>query len=187
MVKRLVMTSLLAAALAGPSFAQPEAQSDVQMGPGRRLMQERNVMMDKLNLNEQQQSQMEKFRLEMQKKQITLQSKIGLLRLDLKEIFLGDNPEKSAVEKKMKEISDLQHQEKVAFVDHLFAVKSILSAEQQKIWKKHMLKVGMEFQERIMDRKVRIIERQGNVGQRQGRDMQWQDRDGKEIEVEVER
>lgn len=187
MMKRLVLTTLLAAALAVPSFAQPQAGPDGQR-QGQRMRVERKGMMGDLNLTEQQQTQMQKLRLDMQKKQVALQSKIRLARIELQEIYLADNPEKSAIEKKMKEISDLQYQVKVAHVDHQFAVKNILTAEQQKIWKKHMMNAGMDMREREMgQRQVRIIERQGDDQARPGRMMRWQGEDGKEIEVEIER
>jgi Spy/CpxP family protein refolding chaperone len=169
MVKRLAMTSLLAAALALPSFAQQESAPDPGMRQGRGPVQQRNTLMKQLNLTDQQQTQMQKLRLDMQKKEVALQGKVRLLRIELKELFLADDPEKNAIEKKMKEISDLQHQEKVASLEHLFAVKTVLTPEQQKIWKKHMREVGPEFRQGMMQRqgnrregmqRERIINRQ---------------------------
>jgi Spy/CpxP family protein refolding chaperone len=169
MVKRLAMTTLLAAALALPTFAQPETTPGPEMRQGRGPMQQRNMMMKQLNLTDQQQSQMQKLRFDMQKKQVTLQGKVRLLRIELKELFVADDPDKNTIEKKTREISDLQHQEKVSSLDHLFAVKNILTPEQQKLWKKHMREVGPEFQQRIRQRlgermegaqRERIIERQ---------------------------
>ena len=187
MMKQFVMTTLLAAALAAPSYAQPQAGPGPQ-GQGQRIRIERRGMMDQLNLTEQQETQMQKLRLDMQKKQVALQSKIRMARLELKEIYLADNPEKSAIEKKMKEISDLQHQSKIARVDHQFAVKNILTAEQQKIWKKNVMNAGTDMRERGLERRqVRIFQRQGDGQPRPGRMMQWQGEDGKEIEVEIER
>ena len=49
------------------------------------------------------------------------------------------NPEDLArIEKKMKEVSDLQYQEKLAWLDHTFAVRAILTPEQIGVWKKGM-------------------------------------------------
>jgi hypothetical protein len=52
----------------------------------------------------------------------------------------------------MKEVSELQYQEKLNGLDHLFAVKAILTPEQQKMWKEHMKQMGPEMRERMMGR-----------------------------------
>ena len=101
-------------------------------------------MMEMLKLTDQQKGQMEKLRTDLQKKQVTAQGKIAVLRVELKELFQAENPDRTAIEKKMKEVSDLQHQEKLNGLDHLFAVKAILTPEQAKMWKEHMLRMGEE-------------------------------------------
>ena len=80
---------------------------------------------------------MAKLHLDLEKKTTQTNSKIQLARLDLKELFMADKPDKGAVEKQIKVISDLQHQQKLNHIDHLFAVRDILTPEQQKMWKEH--------------------------------------------------
>jgi len=160
MLKKLAFVFMTAAAAVSMSFAQ----SGMGPGPGagagphrdtdaRSMRQELKA---KLNLTEQQETQMQKLRFDLEKKQTTLQSKIKLLRIDIKELFAAENPERNAIEKKMKEVSDLQLQEKVNVLDHMFAVKGILTPEQQKIWKQHMTQMGPEMKGRMMGR---IMER----------------------------
>ena len=163
MFKQLAVVFTIAAAAASLSFAQPG------MGPGpgagwkggsegRGMRQE---MKAKLNLTEQQETQMQTLRFDLEKKQTTLQSKIKLLRIDMKELLAGENPEKNAIAKKMKEVSDLQLQEKMNVLDHMFAAKAILTPEQQKIWKQHMKQMGPEMKQRMMGRMMeRRIERE---------------------------
>jgi Spy/CpxP family protein refolding chaperone len=110
-------------------------------------------IMAKLNLTEDQQAQIDKLRLELQKKQVTLRSKIDVARLEIKELFGAVSPDKAAIEKKMKEVSELQLQEKLNGLDHLFAVKAILTPEQQKLWKEHMKQGGPEMRERMGQRR----------------------------------
>jgi Spy/CpxP family protein refolding chaperone len=151
MLKKMAFALMIAAA-ASLSFAQPGPPSTGGPGPNRgpdaRGM--RQEMKAKLNLTEQQETQMQKLRFDLEKKQTTVQSKIKLLRIDMKELIAAENPDRNAIEKKMKEVSDLQLQEKMNGLDHLFAVKAILTPEQQKIWKQHMKQMGPEMKERVM-------------------------------------
>jgi Spy/CpxP family protein refolding chaperone len=105
------------------------------MGPMRG---QRQALLDKLQLTDVQKEQMQKLRLDLEKKQIPIQEKIRMTRLDMKELMLADKPDKGAIEKLMKTVSDLQFQEKVNVVEHMFAVKDILTPEQQKIAKEHL-------------------------------------------------
>jgi len=157
MFKKLAALFMIAAAVS-LSFAQPGLGPGPNAGPNARSM--RQEMKAKLNLTEAQETQMQKLRFDLEKKQTTVQSKIKLLRIDMKELLAGENPEKNAIEKKMKEVSDLQLQEKLNVLDHMFTVKGILTPEQQKIWKQHMKQMGPEMKERMMGRMMgRGIER----------------------------
>ncbi len=154
MVRHGFLALLAAAVIAVPLFAQPGPPDDRPAHPRGRgpcvcredgeRMPMRGKMMEALNLTDQQKAQMEKLRTELEKKQVTVHGKVAVLRVELKELFQAENPDRSAIEKKMKEVSDLQHQLKINGLDHAFAVKGILTPEQQKIWKKHMLAMGEE-------------------------------------------
>lgn len=152
MMKHGFLALLATAVIAVPLFAQPGPPDErpdhrplrgacVCNEDGERMPM-RGRMMEALNLTDQQKVQMEKLRTELEKKQVAVQGKIAVLRVELKELFQAENPDRSAIEKKMKEVSDLQHQLKINGLDHLFAVKGILTPEQQKEWKKHMLAMG---------------------------------------------
>jgi Spy/CpxP family protein refolding chaperone len=95
-------------------------------------------MMENLNLTDQQEQQMQKLRLEFAKARTQTAARITAARLDLAGVLMADAPDRAAIEKGLKGISDLQHQQKLNFVDHLFAVRAILTPEQQNLWKKHM-------------------------------------------------
>jgi Spy/CpxP family protein refolding chaperone len=72
----------------------------------------------------------------------------------VKELFAAASPDKGAIEKKMKEVSELQFQEKVNGLDHLFAVRAMLTPEQQKLWKELMKNAGPEMRERMRERRA---------------------------------
>lgn len=97
-------------------------------GPGLR-------MMERLKLTDEQKKDVEKMRFDMAKQGIDRQAKIKTARVEVAQLFRADNPDKAAIEKKINEISQLQAQGKLAFVNHWFAVNKILTPDQQKIWK----------------------------------------------------
>jgi len=152
MFKSLVLSGVVAAALVGTALAQP------QMGrPVAAPMAQKERMAQKLNLSAEQKAKMHKIRADLERKQIPVQSKIQLARVDLREMAIAEKPDRAAIEKKMKEISDLQYQTRLNMVDMLFSAREILTPEQQKMmW------------DRLMDggQRIRIREhiRQGGGG-----------------------
>ncbi|MEK9138497.1 MAG: periplasmic heavy metal sensor, partial [Bacteroidota bacterium] len=114
----------------------------------------RDRLRDALNLTDQQESQVKKLHLDLEKKQVQVHSKIHLARLDMKEIYLSDKADRSGLEKLLKQVSDLQYQLKMNHLDFWFAVNGILTPEQQKIWKQHMGMMAGEMRDR-MHRRMR--------------------------------
>lgn len=135
------MKSIVAAALAAllcsqPALAQPGPAGTGQ-GRGARGEGPRAVMA-KLNLDDVQKEKIEKLRTEMQRKNIETQSKIRLARIDMRELMRAENPSRSAIEKKMRAVSDLELDLKLVRLDHMLAVREVLTPEQRKIWKDEM-------------------------------------------------
>ncbi|MBI4535147.1 MAG: Spy/CpxP family protein refolding chaperone [Ignavibacteriae bacterium] len=126
------------------SLAQPD-------DPPRRMMEKRlemrEMMMDRLNLTADQKTQMQKLHIDMQKRQAQQSAKIRTAQLELKELFLAEKLDRSAIEKAMKNIADLRQQAALSRVDHWFAVNAILTPEQQKIWKEHFSMMDGELGE----------------------------------------
>ncbi len=131
------------------TFAQPAGAP--QRPKDRPRMEER--LIKKLNLTDAQELQMKKLRIEMMKKQTQIHPRIQSYRLDTKELFLSDKPDRNAIEKNIKGISDAQEQIKLNLLDHWFAVNAILTPEQQKIWKK----APMEFEKQMRGRGRRMM------------------------------
>jgi Spy/CpxP family protein refolding chaperone len=132
-MKRLIVVAMVVG-LTFCAGAQPGPGS----GAGRGPRPQRAELLKELNLTDQQMSQITKLRLDMEKKQVAGQSKIRMARIELRELMQVDTPDRTAIEKKLKEVSDAQHQLKLNMVDHMFAVRALLTPEQQKTWKKHM-------------------------------------------------
>jgi Spy/CpxP family protein refolding chaperone len=90
----------------------------------------------KLDLKEDQLKQYKTFRSQLRKDQIASRAKIQTLRIELRDLFDSPKPDKTAIEAKVGEVSTLQSEMKMKMVAFWFDVNNILTAEQQKIWKR---------------------------------------------------
>ncbi len=128
--------TLLILLLVGSSMAIAQPRDRMRGPHDRGGMRER--MAEELNLTDQQKDQMKKLRLDFERNQTDIHAKIKMARLDLKELFLKESLDRTAIEKRIKAVSDLQHQAKLSHIGHWFAVNEILTPEQQNIWKEHV-------------------------------------------------
>ncbi|MGA9118750.1 MAG: Spy/CpxP family protein refolding chaperone [Bacteroidota bacterium] len=166
-MKRTIAVLVLALSLgATAALAQPAPAPRAPMHP-----QMHQQMMAKLNLTDAQKEQMAKLRAEFQKKMIAQRAKIQSLRVDLRTEIGADNPDRAAIEKTTKNISELQAQGKMDLIDHLFAVRSILTPEQQKTFKAHLMSLAGEMRERAMGRMMGRMGRMGHGMDNGGPDM----------------
>ncbi|MDI6802692.1 MAG: periplasmic heavy metal sensor [Bacteroidota bacterium] len=94
--------------------------------------------MKKLNLTDEQKKQFDKLRFEIQKKQTDAQAKVKTAGIELKELFSADKLDRTAIEKKMREIADLRVRLRLNHLDHWFAVNKILDDKQQIFWKEKL-------------------------------------------------
>jgi len=117
-----------------PAGAQPRDGAPAHRGAGDGPQ----AMMARLNLTDAQKEQIEKLRTEHQRKNIEVQSKIRLARLDMRELTRAENPDRTAIEKKTRAVHDLDLQMKMNRIDHMFAVRAVLTPEQRKQWKDEM-------------------------------------------------
>lgn len=128
-----------------------------QQGTGQRVVVEKKVrgpekMDQMLNLTDEQEAKIEKLRGEMQRTMVQNRSKIQIARIDLRELMDADTPDRGAIEKKFKEISDLQVKQRMAMFDHRADVEKLLTPDQKKIWKEHRGEGRMEGRQRVMRR-----------------------------------
>lgn len=130
----LAMLTLLAA---GSVQAQPPGRSG-PMDHMRGMREMRGNDLAALNLSDEQQGKIGKLRIDFQKKAVATKAKIAAARLDIKALMMADKPDRASIEKTIKAISDLQYQQKIDRLDHMFAVRDVLTPEQRKQWKDHM-------------------------------------------------
>jgi len=147
------MAVFLVVLAAGVSFAWSQPMMKERMMKERG--EHRREMMADLQLTDEQQAQMQKLHLQLEKKQAGIESEIKLKRLDLKEELLGANPDQAKIEKNIRAINDLQLQMKLTMVDHVFKAKAMLTPEQQKKFKQHLLRLGGDGPDRPQRRMMR--------------------------------
>jgi Spy/CpxP family protein refolding chaperone len=122
--------------------------------PNRTTMRAR--LLRELKLTDDQKKSIENLRFEMRKKAVDHQAQLKTARLELAELFRADQPNQSAIQKKVGELSQLQSQQRLLLVDHWFGVNKLLTPDQQKIWKKASAQL-------IAQKKARFI--QGRAAQ----------------------
>jgi len=141
MYRSLVALLVLALGAGTLAFGQPYGDR-----PDRERLRKRvEPLVERLNLTDEQKTQMHQLRINHQKQQVKTQASVKLARIELRELMVADSPDRSAIEKKTKEISDIQYQAKLEMIDHLFKVRAILTPEQREIFKGQMLRGAGEF------------------------------------------
>lgn len=144
-------------AFAATALAQPPRGPMPQRG----MIPPHEAIIEQLKLTEAQQDQMKKLRLDLMKKQTALRSKVQTLRLEIQEHFLADKIDRAAIEKNMNAISDAQHQMKLNMLAHWFDVNSILTPEQQKIWKNAPMAFGQQMRHGMREGMRRMMQHRG--------------------------
>jgi Spy/CpxP family protein refolding chaperone len=121
----------------------------------------------KLKLTADQKKDFDKIRTEMDKQLITQRAKVQTAGVDLEQLLKADNPDKSAIEKKLNSISELTAQLRMIRIDAWFDINKILTPEQQKIWKK-ALSIGPAMGQGMMHEKGMMHRNNGGKGMGRG-------------------
>lgn len=108
---------------------------------------DRNAVIERLDLNEKQESQFKQLRSDREKKNIELHAKIQTARLALRDLFDEEQPDQDKIESRFTEISKAQNELKMSAIGFWFNVNKILTKEQQKLWKEHSRMVIEQGQE----------------------------------------
>jgi Spy/CpxP family protein refolding chaperone len=148
----IVMTAVLT--------AQPE--------PGRGPEGYREKFSDKLNLTEQQESQIAELRYELQLKMIDLNADLQKLELGLKDKVHTDNPDRNAIHKTIDKISAKKGEIQKFRLDHRLEIRSLLTEKQRATFDSMpmMMRPGKHHGKKDFDRKVMKHKRPGKRHQR---------------------
>jgi Spy/CpxP family protein refolding chaperone len=148
-MKKQMLAVLGVVALAGLAFAQAPPQERPQRpGPGPRGPRVGAPgpaqMAEALGLTDQQKAQIEKLRADQQRAAIKRRADQKLAKFELGELLKAQTVDEKAVALRVKELTDLHGAAIKARVDHLLAMKKILTPEQQEKMKQmHANRPGM--------------------------------------------
>ena len=123
MKKMLVVIAVLLMTSSARLAAQPDEMNAYQKYIG------------KLNLTEAQKKDVDKIKFDTEKQAIAQRAKLATARVDLRQLLKAENPDRSAIEKKMNEIADLGVRQHMIRVDAWFSINKLLTPDQQKTWK----------------------------------------------------
>ena len=160
MKQRLLLSALALTMISIPAIVDAQPQRSARAGQ-RDQSRNRVRFIDELNLTETQQKQMEELKFQYLRKLTDHGSKIASARIDLKELVAADQPNRSAIEQKTREIGSLEAEGKILRLGHWYEVNEILQPEQQKVWKqalgRHMGdRMGRPMMRRGMERGPRM-------------------------------
>jgi len=116
-----------------------------QQQKGDRKDNKHGKMIEKLNLTDQQQTQIEEFRFAHQEKMIDLKADVEKKKLGLKELQSTADFSRGDYISKVEDIISAKNKIKLAKANHHMDVYELLDAEQQKTWiKMKMMKDGKQ-------------------------------------------
>jgi Spy/CpxP family protein refolding chaperone len=100
------------------------------------------MMFDKLNLTDQQQEQLQNLMFQHQKEMITKKANLKIAELELREIMMKSQVDENAALKQNDKVSSLEAEISKLTLQHQFAMRKILTADQLKEWMKTCGKMG---------------------------------------------
>ena len=124
MRKYAVLIAIILSAFSAQLYSQPDDANIF------------HKIIGKLNLTEGQKKDVEKIGVDMAKQLVDQRANLATARIDLRQLFKADNPDKSAIEKKINEMADIGVQLHMIKINSWFAINKLLTTDQQKIWKK---------------------------------------------------
>lgn len=95
-----------------------------------------DLIVKQLKLTSDQEKEIQKIRIEMKKQLIDQKAKMQKSHLDLQVSLKAETPDKSVIEDKIKELSEINVRMHMMKVESWFDINNLLTPEQQKIWRK---------------------------------------------------
>jgi len=133
-MKRFLLSSLMvgACALLFASVVNAQPQQ-------RQMMMHRGaqgpmgmLQMDELNLTDEQKTQVQQIFLDVRKKNIDIEAKQKLGRIELGELTMADTPDQKKIDAKVAELGQLHASKMSTHINAMLAVQKILTPEQRK-------------------------------------------------------
>ncbi|OGU72158.1 MAG: hypothetical protein A2V93_08670 [Ignavibacteria bacterium RBG_16_34_14] len=120
---------LLSFIISGDGFAQPKQKFQ------KRFFKEN--MIEKLNLNEEQENKISELRAAHQKGMIDLKAELEKKMIDMRELNEQTDLKRAELISTVESINSIKNKIAIAMANHKMDVLEILNAEQKKIWLEH--------------------------------------------------
>ena len=154
MNSRFALSILAALLLSAQAAAQNRPQREM---PGR--------MMEQLNLTDDQQKQFDALASAFRKDMVDRRAEIAKARLELLDLLKAESPNQAQITDQLVKVGNLESTAKSGALGHWFAVNKILTPEQQKLWKKGLMRMARQGMAERMRRGARsggrMMERPG--------------------------
>ena len=108
--------------------AQPNVGREMRHGDMR------DLPLKKLNLTDDQKTQLKKVHFDVEKREIELKAKVELSRLELRNLLMADAPDQSGLKKKIEEVAMNESALHINKLNGWFEANKLMTPEQQKIW-----------------------------------------------------
>ncbi len=89
------------------------------------------ALRERLGITEEQASKIQSAQSRFVKQQIQHRADLRVKRMELAELMRAENPDRAAIEKKLREVNELELQGRLAGVDHHLAMRNMLTPEQR--------------------------------------------------------
>lgn len=96
-----------------------------------RSMEGQAEFLKELQLTDDQKKAVEQIRFSARKQSIAHRAARATTTLELRQLFRAPSPDKTAIEKKVKELSELRMKTSLSRIDRLFSVRNVLTPEQR--------------------------------------------------------
>jgi len=139
-LRTAIVTLAVALILPVSGFSQADPPGPPAGFGGRmKMFQE---LKKKLDITSDQEKQIKSIRQNGMREQIKLRADLQILRLDARQIAESEKPDRVALEKKLREIGELQVKQKLMMFDQMTEMQKILTPEQLKKWKEIRPEMG---------------------------------------------
>lgn len=139
MTRRMILLTTALILAAAPLAAQHRMHRST---PAKASEAGEHCMMPALDLSAEQETAMEKLRLEHRKEMIDLRAAVQKARLGMEEALLADALDEGALKKTADRLTKARGGIEAARIDHLLAVRKVLDDDQWKIFVRHHARGG---------------------------------------------
>lgn len=136
---KLLLIAAIAVLFVLPAFAEEHHGKTACPKGAEKMAADDCGCMAKLNLTDKQKDEMQSLKKAFMEQKANHHEAMMKFHQSIRELMNADKPDMAVVEKKLDEQSKLWIKGQKDMIEHMMKMKAILTPEQQKIWKDHMM------------------------------------------------